>query len=119
VSSVTIPQHLEWDQTPLYRQLESSHKLFFSASSSEPSHADLCHKMHLCPELMVPGRASYRHAGRGNSHGDMTTPSCVPQLALMLLPLAAQPGSAEGHSRLAGKKMILHLEKRCLLQMLL
>lgn len=99
-------QHLKWDQTPSYRQLESSPKLFFSASSSKPSHADLCHEMHLRAELMVPGRASHRHAARGTSHGDMTTWSCVPQLALIPLPLAAQPGCAEGHSRLlAGKEV--------------
>lgn len=56
---------------------------------------------------------------RETSHGDMTTWAYVPQLSPMPLPPTAQPGSAEGDSRLAGKEMLLHLERRCLLQMLL
>lgn len=53
----------------------------------------------------MPGRASCRCAVRGTRHEDMTTWSCVPQLVLMLLHPTAQPGSAEEHSRLAGKEM--------------
>lgn len=72
-----------------------------------------------CTYVQSSGRTSCRHAARETSHGDRTTQSYVPQLAPMLLPLTAQPGSTEGESRLAGKEMLLHLEKRYLLQMLL
>lgn len=60
----------------------------------------------------MPGRGSCRTSRR-----DVTTGSSVPQVALILLHLTAQRGSAEEDSRLAGKEMLLHLEKRCLLQM--
>lgn len=73
---------------------ESGSKFVSSSFSSKPSHAGPCHEMLLHLEFRMPGWL-------GTSHGDMATRSCVPLPAL-----TAQPGSEEGHSRMAGKGIL-------------